>query len=181
MSDYRYSITVREIVDAVPGAIFVTVPDEWFNEVPEKMGVFDAFYSYLVDEYGIDKNKVLDSVHIGDVMYGKLQALLRARIKKEYRLNGEELDREVSFASFNSGPHTLLMSDVEIIGDDAVVLEDKGYKTPQSEAVTSLWWDRLQNRNARLPARLRHFGKECEAPGRSGDARTGTRPAGEGD
>lgn len=151
MDDFRYRVTVAEVANAVPGAVVVNVPNDWFLNLPKnERYICRAFYAYIAERSKLEYASDGLGVYVGSILEKKLYESLKKIIAKISKLSGVDLDSATNRAYFFSGPLRAIKIDTEIVGPNAVVLPEMEQGDIVSDALWELRMKKVRARNRKI-------------------------------
>jgi len=117
------SCHVKKIVDAIPTAHTIVLPDRWFEALSDDVSVFASLYKWLVETRRVESDALHDRTYAGAAVARRLFAAERRRIARQTKLQGADLERAVLWSDFGSGPHTIF-AERQLLGNALIVLPD---------------------------------------------------------
>ncbi len=121
----------EQILEAVPEARTILIPDDWFKHLNENVSVFTSLYKWMMEKQRVpaeDLNHLHDLTFAGQKIHSRLLTAEKQRIAKRHHLKGEALKKAVNMSDFNAGPQALF-ADKPISGEVLIVfpssVEDK--------------------------------------------------------
>lgn len=118
--------TPSEIIKVVPDVQTVILPVHWFDNLSDKLDVFNSLYEWMLKSGGVpssyDKN-IHNRTYVGEKLYNKLLAVEKKRLNKKLKIKGDELDSAVGWSDMNSGPKAEI-GGCKIAGDVILVIPE---------------------------------------------------------
>jgi|MTBAKSStandDraft_1061840.scaffolds.fasta_scaffold08437_2 uncharacterized protein YozE (UPF0346 family) len=121
-----------EIIKEVPGIQTLTLPSYWFAELKNDKPVFLSLYDWMLENGRVpqdNKENLHNRTYVGAVLYRKLCAAEKKRLKKKYRIKGDELENALAWVDMDSGPKDRVGLDLMISGDLILVIPESSKKT----------------------------------------------------
>jgi len=122
--------TPQEIIKMVPDVQTVILPDHWFDNLSDKLDVFNSLYEWMLEKGRVsseNKETLHNRTYVGDKLYNKLLAAEKKRLNKKLKIKGDDLDRAVSWSDINAGPRTEI-GYYKICGDTILVIPESSRK-----------------------------------------------------
>jgi uncharacterized protein YozE (UPF0346 family) len=140
-------INPEQILAAVPNAQSFSLPDNWFDGLPEDVSVFSSLYQWMLDTHRVaEGNHLPDRTFLGQKLAKQVRAAEKQRIARSHGYRGQKLERAVDWSDINSGPRTEF-AQREIKGELIIVMpNDDQYHKIAAQMVLK----EVEDRNARI-------------------------------
>lgn len=102
------TISVRQILAAIPNALSLILPENWFAQLPDDLNVFESLYRWIAGNREVNFSALHNRTYVGAALYKRLLAAERRRIAKRTKLRGEKLNAALAFSDLGSGPRSEL-------------------------------------------------------------------------
>jgi uncharacterized protein YozE (UPF0346 family) len=118
------SVHIKEIVTAIPSAVTIALPNDWFECLSDDVSIFETLYRWMVAKRGVSPNRLHNRTYAGASVARRLLSAERRRIGRRRQVRGPELDRALSFSDMDAGPQTLF-AERRVLGDALVVISEE--------------------------------------------------------
>ncbi len=78
----------------MPDVQTVILPHDWFDDLGDTQSVFTSLYMWMLDNKlapAEDKESLHNRTYVGEILFNKLLALEKKRLRKKMRIKGDEL------------------------------------------------------------------------------------------
>jgi uncharacterized protein YozE (UPF0346 family) len=120
------SCHAKDILAAVPNAQSFSLPNEWFETIPNNIDVFNSLYRWMIDSRRVDEDRTKqlhNRTYVGQKLMKRLLAAEERRIARRTKLRGEKLREAVDWSDLDSGPRAEF-AERAIRGDLIIVLPE---------------------------------------------------------
>ncbi|MFV0421623.1 YozE family protein [Oleidesulfovibrio sp.] len=136
-----YRCSLSDVIKAVPSVQTVSLPEGWFEQLDNKISVFESLYNWMVDDGrvpDVETNTLHSRTYVAEQTMKKLLAAEKKRLRQVKKLKGEALEQALSWTNLGSGPMETIGLDVTIRGEGILVVPE-GDRSDFGERVAEIY------------------------------------------
>jgi uncharacterized protein YozE (UPF0346 family) len=136
-----FNCSPAEIIKKVPDVQTLTLPSYWFDDLNNNKSVFVSLYEWMLENGRVDqvnKESLHNRTYLGAVLSKKLRSAEKKRLKKKYRIKGDELEEALTWVDIDSGPMDTIGSELKITGHLILVVPETSKKALNKFAINKI-------------------------------------------